>query len=333
MMSVRPLARKMCRWHIGVRETYGVTHPYRGRRLWVQRMNLACLISTIAALAGPMALGLNSEKPPSPQRIIVIGPSVAEVLCGLGVGPRIVGVDKFCVYPPELADRPRVGGLFDPALETIVSLNPDLIVIRGRNLSIEQLCKERRIDIHIDRTDTLADIEVSIMSLAGRVDRIEAGQRMAAEFRRRIEALRSTAPSGSRPRVLLTVSRRLDGLVDILTTGKGTFLDEMLAIAGGTNVFGHLDMAWPQVSAESILVQRPEAIIELLPEVNMTEELRQRLIGQWSRFANIPAVSERRIYFVTDAHALTPSPRCVEIIEKFAHYLSDNKPKTDPRKE
>ena len=64
-----------------------------------------------------------AEQSPTLKRIITIAPNAAEIICALGVGERIVGVSKFCVYPPELKERPRVGGLFDPNLEKIVHID------------------------------------------------------------------------------------------------------------------------------------------------------------------------------------------------------------------
>jgi ABC-type Fe3+-hydroxamate transport system substrate-binding protein len=121
--------------------------------------------------------------------------------------------------------------------------------------------------------------------------------------------------------VLLTVSRRPDRLANLLTAGRGTFLDEMLAIAGGANIFGNLDMAYPQVSLESIVARRPEVIIELMPEVTVTPELRREMLDQWRQVGSFPAVTHGRVYVLTDDHCLIPSPRYVEIIEAVSRIL------------
>ena len=112
-----------------------------------------------------------------------------------------------------------------------------------------------------------------------------------------------------------------DRLANILTTGRGTFLDEMLDLAGGVNAFGHLDMAYPQVSAEGIIVHRPDVIIELMPEVKMTPALKRQMLDQWKQLGSIPAVSSGRVYFLTDDHGLIPSPRYAEIIDKVSRLL------------
>ena len=121
--------------------------------------------------------------------------------------------------------------------------------------------------------------------------------------------------------MLLTVARQTDRLANILTAGKGTFLDQMLEVAGGVNVFGHLEMSYPQVSPEGIVAHRPDVIIELMPEVEMNAALKEQMLDQWRALGHCPAVVNSRVFFITDQHALIPSPRYIEIIEKVSRLL------------
>jgi iron complex transport system substrate-binding protein len=281
-----------------------------------------CLWAVLAYPATiPAAVPRDRTAAPVPQRIVAIAPNSAEIICALGACDRIVGVGKFCVYPPDLENRTRVGGLFDPDLEKIVGLRPDLVVLRGRSEPLECLCRDHKIAVYLDKTDKLADIETCIKELGDLLDRKEDAARLVEQFRGRLEAVRSRVAGRLRPRVLLTVSRHPDRLANLLTTGRGTFLDEMIDITGGTNVFGHIDMMYPEVSAEAIIAQRPDVIIELMPEVKLTPALQQQMLKQWQALASVPAVSSDRIYFLTDDYCLIPSPRYVEIIEKVSRLL------------
>jgi iron complex transport system substrate-binding protein len=254
-------------------------------------------------------------------RIVTIGPNAAEIICALGAGDSIVGVSKFCVYPPELRGRPCVGGLFDPDLEKIIALRPDLVVLRGRSESVERLAADRGIAVYLDKTEALPDVETCILELGKALKREEQASRLVKAFRERIDAVRRRVADKPQPRVLLTVSRRPDRLANLLTTGKGTFLAEMLEIAGGANVFGHVDMPYPQVSPEAIVTRRPEVIIELMPEVSLTDNRKREMLAQWQSLGTVPAVRDARIHFMTDDNALIPSPRYVEIIEKVSKLL------------
>ena len=289
-------------------------------------LSLVCAATAILvgvlSCAGVQASSTDQGQPSAvPERIITIAPNSAEIISALGAGDRVVGVSKFCVYPPELQQRPRVGGLFDPDLEKIITLRPDLVVLRGKSEAVEQLCQDLGVPVYHDRTEKLDDVATCIRELGQRLGRTKEAEALVKDFRARLESIRQRVKGRRRPRVLLTVSRQPDRLANILTTGRGTFLDEMLALAGGVNVFGHLDMAYPQISAEGMITHRPDVIIELMPEVTLTPALKHQMLGQWAQLGSIPAVSNGRVYFLTDEHCLIPSPRYADIIDQVSRLL------------
>ncbi len=255
------------------------------------------------------------------QRIITIAPHAAEIVCALGACDRLVGVSKFCVYPPELAQRARVGGLFDADLEKIVILRPDLIVLRGRNQSVERLAHSLNVRIFFDETDTIAGIGQCVRELGKRLDRQDAAEALVASFESRLNAVRQRVAGKKKPRVFVTVSRLRGKLANILTSSHGAFLDEMIEIAGGENVFGHLDMTYPQVSPESIAAQRPDVIIEFMPGTEASPEKLASLRREWRAMGTVPAVANDRIYIITADHSLMPSPRFAKIVEQVARLL------------
>jgi iron complex transport system substrate-binding protein len=256
-----------------------------------------------------------------PKRVITIAPNSAEIICALGGCDQIIAVSKFCVYPPELKGREKIGGLFDPDLEKIVALRPDLLVLRGHNEAIEKLCAERGIDLYHDRTDTLGDVEKTIVELGTRFGTEHKATKLVAKMRQQLSTIRQRVADQTKPRVLLVYARQPDRLTNLLTTGPGTFLHEMIEIAGGINLYADQDMRYPQISLESIVARRPDVIIELLPEVKMTPGLERRMREQWHGVGSFPAVTSNRIHFLTDDHGLIPSPRYVEIIEKVSRLL------------
>jgi iron complex transport system substrate-binding protein len=255
------------------------------------------------------------------QRVVTIAPNAAEIICELGACDRVVGVSKFCVYPPELKERERVGGLFDPNIEKIVILRPDLVVLRGHSESVERVCDSLDIPIYFDETDTMSGIAKCVRDLGKRLGKGDEAERLVERFQSRLDAVRKRVGERRRPRVLITVSRMHGKLANILTSTSGTFLDEMVEIAGGENAFAHLDMTYPQVSPESIVARRPEVIIELMPGADPSAEMLEQLRSEWGALSSVPAVANDRIYFITDDHALIPSPRFTHIVDKLARLL------------
>jgi iron complex transport system substrate-binding protein len=95
----------------------------------------------------------------------------------------------------------------------------------------------------------------------------------------------------------------------------------VITLAGGENIFHDLDIAYPEVSLEEVLTAQPDVIIEAMPEKETTSELERRVIEQWRSLGMMPAVRDGRIYILTDANLLIPSPRVVDSITRLAGVL------------
>jgi len=257
----------------------------------------------------------------APRRIITIAPNAAEIISTLGAADRLVAVSQFCKYPPDLANLPRVGGLINPNLEAILALDPDLVILGGRCPEIERFCESCGIAFHNDPTECLEDVFSKISTLGEIVERQAAARRLAGEMRRRLDAITAATRACARPRVLFVTSRAAASLASVTTAGKDTFVSEMIDRAGGVNVFGHLDVPYPQVSLEDILMAQPEVIIEAMPGETSSDALREEARRQWSRIGPMPATRTDRVYVVTESHLLIPSPRVVESIAIISRLL------------
>lgn len=284
---------------------------------------------TVPALLAGAALGLSCSREAadsavpvggaqSLRRIIAIAPNAAEIICELGEGKRLVAVDRFCKYPPEIAHLPRVGGLRDPDLETILALKPDLLIVRsGRDETLARFCRRNGIRFYRDQTDTLADIERTVLELGELLDRQDRARAVVGRMRRGLAAVREAVSGRPRPRVLFT-NRQPDALANIYTVSKGSYLNDLIAVAGGTNVFGELDGAYPLVSVEEIFARKPEVIIESLFGAADSPELRRTVAAQWSAVGRMPAVRDGRIHLLVEDYATIPSPRVVRMASDLA---------------
>jgi len=289
-----------------------------------RRITIGAAVLAVWLCVTGVAAAASSDEPAAtapPKRIVTIAPNAAEIICQLGACDRLVGVSKFCIYPDKLKDRPKVGGLFDPDLEKIVVLRPDLIVLRGHSESVEKLCAAQGIALYRDATDTIPGIARCVRDLGERLDRNKEAEAIVKQFESRLAAVRQRVKDRPRPKVLLTVSRTPGKLSNILTSAHGTFLDETITIAGGVNVFGDIEMTYPQVSTESIVAAAPDVIVELMSGAESTAAHLAEVRAEWAPLATVPAVKNGAIYIITDDNALIPSPRYAGIVEKIASLL------------
>ncbi|MCH7525971.1 MAG: ABC transporter substrate-binding protein [Planctomycetes bacterium] len=243
------------------------------------------------------------------KRIIALAPNAAEIICGLGACDALVGVSRFCDYPPEIDHLPKIGGLRDPDLEVVLSLDPDLFIFRGNSPALEQLCRDHDIHIYDDPTETLGDIYRTVAELGRLVGREVEAERMIADVQTTLAEIVSAVADQPRVRVLFVVWRSADTLTNVMTTGRDTFLNELIDIAGGRNVFGTMDVRYPTVSLEEIIAAAPEVIVDVTGGQELSPVQKASLLAQWRKLGPIPAVENGRIHFVTDSYITIPSQR------------------------
>lgn len=272
---------------------------------------LCVVLALLVACGEPPA----SEGPP--QRIIAIAPSVTEILFDLGLGERVVGVGDFASWPPEVQELPRLGGLYDTRLETIVSLEPDLAVVIPSERELGEQLRRLGIDVLAVESDTLAQVEASIVTIAQHCGVSEAGEAARRRFRAGL-APRSLAGS---PTVVVTLGREAGRLGSVMVAGPGTFADELVTRAGGVNAFAEAGMPYPQVGAEELIGRSPKAIIELQTEGRSAAE-KLLLLEDWRRLPGLPAVESDCLTVIDGTFTVLPGPRLPELYERLFAALS-----------
>jgi len=263
----------------------------------------------------------NATPKTPPRRIVTIAPNAAEIVAALGASNRLVGVSEFCVYPPALAALPKVGGLFNPDLEAILNLKPDLVIVRGSVPEVERLCRDSGIRVYQDPTEKLEDIFTTIRQLGAILHRRDAAGALEKRMRSGIAQITTSVEGLPRPRVFFSIARDPSSLSRVSSAGAGTFVDSLITLAGGENIFGHLDVPYPEVSLEAILTAQPDVIIEAMPEKKPTGDLKRQVVQQWRSLGRMPATRDGRIYILTSKHLLIPSPRVVDSIALMADLL------------
>ncbi len=277
----------------------------------------------LVALVSTIALAISSAEPksssdPVPQRIIATAPNNVEIICELGAEKRLVGIGQYTTFPPQVLELPRVGGIRDPDLEKILALKPDLVVLRGRNIHLEQLCDRNSIPLYFDKTDSLPSLFVTIKELGEVLDLESKATQLSQSMNKELERIRKSVPKSNRPTVLLTI-RNPDKLSGITTVAQGSFLNSVIEIAGGNNVFSDLEIAYPQVSLEDIIARQPDIIIEAMPGEENTPEFKDKLTKQWKDLGLIKAATSNQVHVLTEDYLLIPSPRVVLLANKLHH--------------
>lgn len=273
----------------------------------------AALVAVLAALAAC------AEPPPpapepvaDPQSVIALAPSVVELLYELELGDRLVGVGDYCKYPPEAAAKPKLGGLFDPHLEEITRLAPELAILLPSEDRLRAHLGELGIEVLTVASESLDDIEAAAMTIARRFN-VEA---RGAKFARAWAEALAPRPLSRSPRVLLAVSRPRGTLADTLSAGPDTFYHELLERMGAENVFADAASLYPQVNLEEAMQRLPDAIFDLRAEVP-NDFVAQELRSDWEPLKGVPALERECYHIVAGDYALLPGPRLPRLYDEM----------------
>jgi len=243
-----------------------------------------------------------------PERIVSIGPSNTEFLFALGVGDRVVGTDDFSDEPAAAKTKEHVGG-GKVSLEKVVSLRPDLIVtVKFSDGTIEALSQTNAAVLVIDPQGA-ADVARSATLIGQAVG--ADGAKLARDIQAQLDAVKAKTDPAPKVKVFHEVDA--SDPAKIYTVGPGSFIDDLIKLAGGTNVFASAKTAYPTVSGEEIVRTDPDVIVlgDALYGTSV-ESVASR--PGWSALS---AVKNKRVYAGLSMFS-RPGPRLGEAAQEYA---------------
>jgi iron complex transport system substrate-binding protein len=270
----------------------------------------AAFVTTLATLSAQT----------KPARIVSLIPAVTEMLFAIGAGDQVVGVSTFDTYPKEATTRPRVGGLFDPNFEAILSLRPDLVIAYGSQEELIGRLGRASIPVYSYRHAGLADITATIRAVGKRSGHSSEADALAAQVEKDLEAVRKSVAGKPRPRTLMVFGREEASMRGLYVSGGIGFLHDMLEAAGGTNVMSDVKREGLQISLEQLLARAPDVVLELRITERWSAERQAREEAAW-RSVSVPAVRAGRVHFLPDEALTIPGPRVAAAVRTIAEVL------------
>lgn len=246
----------------------------------------------------------------SPQRIVSLSPANTEVLFALGLGDQVVGVTDFCNHPPEALDKEKVGAFYPPDIEKIVALAPDLILAGDiHRHEIIPALEERGFTVFALAPQTLDEVLESITKVGKLTGREGEAAGLVSSMQERIDRIqRETAELEEKPRVLYVTWHD-----PLWTVGRNTWIDDLIEIAGGVNIFARYFESGAMVEIEWVVLLNPEVIITSAWSLEWAKD--EPLL------ANTGARQQGRIYQSDDDLVQRPTPRLLDGLEWFAHFI------------
>jgi cobalamin transport system substrate-binding protein len=256
-------------------------------------------------------------------RVISLTPSITETICKLGGNDRLVGRSSACDYPASVKSLPICGDYKGPALEKLIRLKPD-VVISGMLKDKGIISNIRRLGIkfYLLPIKSLSDYPLTVKKLGEILDLKKAAATEIDRYTSTLKAFRIATekiPLEARPTVLLLIYDR-----PLMSIGNKSFINELIAIAGGRNIAGKIERSYFNCSMEWVMKQQPQVIV--MPDSN---QKKMDEICQQPGWRMLNAVRNKRIYYQNHSDILYRlGPRVLEglaLLQKYFYPTNENK--------
>jgi iron complex transport system substrate-binding protein len=253
-------------------------------------------------------------------RIVSLSPSTTEILYGVGAFPRVVGVSQYCSYPPEAAKLPRIGGWQTTSIEKIVALHPDLVIVTEPQVPfIADGLNTFHLRWVAVPAESLRDVFTAIQRIGEATGNVQEASALEQQTRLRLNAVRNEAARLPKRSVLLNVSRTPGTLSDLYVATEGSYLIDLLELAGGRSVVTPTKMGYGKISKETVMALNPEVIIDLMNNSGAT--FAEDSVRVWNDLPEVQAVRSKHVYMVDDPFVVHPSQFVAHTAETFLRLL------------
>lgn len=260
--------------------------------------------------------------PDEVNKIISMAPSITEVLVDLGLGDKIIAVDKNSKDLPGLPnDIPHID-MMAPDAEQMIALKPDLVIastitMSGGSSPLDQLKDMDIVVAYIPSSDSIEGIYSDLTFMGKLLNVEEKSQELIDSMKEKIGEIKKISDTITSKK---SVYFEIGAAPNLYSFGKGTFLNEMIEIIGATNVLGD-EESWISVSDESVVAANPDIIITNVDYVeDAVEEIKSR-----SGWENINAIKDDEVYYLDNKASSLPNHNIVKALDEMAEMIYPDK--------
>lgn len=257
------------------------------------------------------------------DKIISTAPSNTEVIVDLGLGDKLVAVDKYSSDVPGISKDLTKIDFSNPDAEAIIGLNPDIIIASGHNKTGSsedpfKLVKEAGIPVvYIPSSESIKGIYEDIEFIANILNVENKGNELVNDMKSKIDEIASIGKNITDKK---SVYFEISPAPSLFTFGQGTFLNEMIEIIGAKNIFAD-EKGWISPSAESVIDKNPDIIFT---NVDYTENPIKEIETR-DGFENISAVKNNVVYQIDKNSSSRPSQNIILALSQMAESIYPDK--------
>ena len=247
----------------------------------------------------------------TPHRVVSLNPATTDLIFALGAGNRLVGRTHWDVYPSEAIKVPDLGSGIRPNVEAVLGAKPDLVILYASsdNRAAASAFRTAGVNTLSLKIDHIADFYRASKTIARLLGDSTRGIIVSDSVEKTLRRVRNETSSLAKPTVFWHIWD-----APLITIGRGSYMNELVEIAGGTNVYGDIAETSPTVSIEDVIKRNPRFII--------TGPEGKTKISADPRLAQLSAVREGRVLVADTAIVGRPSVRLGEaavLLAKLFH--------------
>jgi cobalamin transport system substrate-binding protein len=272
--------------------------------------------SPSAAAAGPVTVTDDSHQQVTltapAQRVVSLAPANTEIVFALGAGGKLVAGTTYDDYPAAAKSLPKIGDFQSPSVEKIVSFRPDLVLATGGiQAALRGKLEKLGVKVFVLDPGTLdgvyADLAAvgKLLGVSGRADDL------VASMKQRAAAVEQKTAAVARPSVFVEIYSK-----PLMTAGKDTLIDDLVTLAGGTNIGAAAGSGFPAFSAEVLFKDDPAVYVATTGSMQTPGQIAKR-----AGYSGLKAVQDGRVYVIEDNLIVRPGPRLIDGLEQLAQMI------------
>ena len=254
----------------------------------------------------------------NPERIVSLAPNITEILYELGLGDKIVAVSSDSDYPVQAMEKKKTGTFWYPNSEAVIASKPDLTITLGfdQQRTVAQTLNRLGYNVLTLNIDTIKELFDAIQKIGTATGAEQRADQLINEMQNQLTSLKSKYNQENKIPVLWVMEAD-----PVRAAGRNTFINELIECAGGVNAIGPTIQTYPPVSSEELMTCKAEVILQSAMVFKNIEKERHDAEIFWSKFPNLPAVKNKRIYVINADTTLRLGPRLLQGIETIANYI------------
>jgi len=256
----------------------------------------------------------------APPRLVSLSPNLTEIIYGVGAFDQLVGVSQYTSYPPAVSKLPVLGGWQNPDYEKLVALRPDLVLVDGGQAPfVEDKCRQLGLRVMVVVDEKVADVDAAIAAIGKATGHDAEAAKLQAATREGLRRVSQKTAALPKLKTVLIVDRTPGTLRDLYTATAGSYLAELVELAGGRIAIPPDKRGYAKLSKEDLLAADPDVILDF------THGAAGKFAGDpmeaWKEMPELKAVRTHRVDEVNEDYVPHASQRIVQTAELFARLI------------